>query len=63
MIHAWQKVALEHDFLDATEKVVQQGTKFSSMYVPFLWLLCHNAKFILQTLVSSIQLEPFQFGK
>jgi hypothetical protein len=32
-IQACQKVALEHDFLDAVEKLVWQGTKFSSMYV------------------------------
>lgn len=29
-IRARRKVATERDFLDAVEKVVQQGTKFSS---------------------------------
>jgi hypothetical protein len=32
-IRARRKVASERDFLDAVEKVVRQGTKFSSMYV------------------------------
>lgn len=58
-IRARRKVASERDFLDAVEKVVRQGTKFSSTYVSFLWLLYSNAKFILQTLVSSVQLEFF----
>lgn len=35
-IRARRKVATERDFLDAVEKVVRQGTKFSSTYVfPF----------------------------
>ena len=33
-IRARRKVATERDFLDAVEKVVRQGTKFSSTYVP-----------------------------
>lgn len=33
-IRARRKVASERDFLDAVEKVVRQGTKFSSTYVP-----------------------------
>lgn len=37
-IRARRKVASERDFLDAVEKVVRQGTKFSSTYV--LYLLC-----------------------
>jgi len=32
-IRARRKVATERDFLDAVEKVVRQGTKFSSTYV------------------------------
>jgi hypothetical protein len=32
-IRARRKVASERDFLDAVEKVVRQGTKFSSTYV------------------------------
>lgn len=38
-IRARRKVATERDFLDAVEKVVRQGTKFSSTYVYFLYLL------------------------
>jgi hypothetical protein len=34
-IRARRKVASERDFLDAVEKVVRQGTKFSSTYVSF----------------------------
>ena len=32
-IRARRKVASERDFLDAVDKVVRQGTKFSSTYV------------------------------
>jgi 26S proteasome regulatory subunit T1 len=32
-IRARRKVATERDFLDAVEKVIRQGTKFSSTYV------------------------------
>ena len=35
-IRARRKVATERDFLDAVEKVVRQGTKFSSTYVVVL---------------------------
>ena len=34
-IRARRKVATERDFLDAVEKVVRQGTKFSSTWVLF----------------------------
>lgn len=34
-IRARRKVASERDFLDAVEKVVRQGTKFSSTFVSF----------------------------
>jgi hypothetical protein len=34
-IRARRKVASERDFLDAVDKVVRQGTKFSSTYVLF----------------------------
>ncbi len=38
-IRARRKVATERDFLDAVEKVVRQGTKFSSTYVDSVsWL-------------------------
>ena len=37
-IRARRKVATERDFLDAVEKVVRQGTKFSSTYVPNLFI-------------------------
>lgn len=36
-IRARRKVATERDFLDAVEKVVRQGTKFSSTYVYILY--------------------------
>jgi len=36
-IRARRKVATERDFLDAVEKVVRQGTKFSST-----WVFPHN---------------------
>ena len=36
-IRARRKVASERDFLDAVEKVVRQGTKFSSTYVALLF--------------------------
>jgi 26S proteasome regulatory subunit T1 len=56
-IRARRKVASERDFLDAVEKVVRQGTKFSSTYVfPIFCLLavahCHNR--LQQTAVSGI---------
>lgn len=38
-IRARRKVATERDFLDAVEKVVRQGTKFSSTYVICLPIL------------------------
>jgi 26S proteasome regulatory subunit T1 len=38
-IRARRKVATERDFLDAVEKVVRQGTKFSSTYVEFKFFL------------------------
>lgn len=38
-IRARRKVASERDFLDAVEKVVRQGTKFSSTYVAMLFIL------------------------
>ena len=36
-IRARRKVATERDFLDAVEKVVRQGTKFSSTWVLLLY--------------------------
>ena len=50
-IRARRKVATERDFLDAVEKVVRQGTKFSSTYVfffPFISTIngsCHTDHF------------------
>ncbi|KAH7906235.1 hypothetical protein BJ138DRAFT_1016546 [Hygrophoropsis aurantiaca] len=41
-IRARRKVASERDFLDAVEKVVRQGTKFSSTYVFFAIYLDPN---------------------
>jgi hypothetical protein len=47
-IRARRKVASERDFLDAVEKVVRQGTKFSSTYVSFYFypvamlIVCRN---------------------
>lgn len=60
-IRARRKVATERDFLDAVEKVVRQGTKFSSTYVstPFLrfhsdlWILGLYIKFITRAYVIS----------
>lgn len=43
-IRARRKVASERDFLDAVEKVVRQGTKFSSTFVTLFPSLCCNAK-------------------
>lgn len=40
-IRARRKVATERDFLDAVEKVVRQGTKFSSTYVILIRILSY----------------------
>ena len=60
-IRARRKVATERDFLDAVEKVVRQGTKFSSTYVLNLsfdewWVLTRDRP---QTRISSVQLVLF----
>lgn len=56
-IRARRKVATERDFLDAVEKVVRQGTKFSSTSVFFCSLLRSLADDgSLQTAVPSLQL-------
>ncbi|KAG6841210.1 hypothetical protein C0991_000872 [Blastosporella zonata] len=55
-IRARRKVASERDFLDAVEKVVRQGTKFSSTYASFLSPSV-SANFLGQTVISSVQLE------
>ena len=60
-IRARRKVATERDFLDAVEKVVRQGTKFSSTYVLNLffgewWVL---TRYYFQTRISSVQLVLF----
>jgi hypothetical protein len=39
-IRARRKVASERDFLDAVEKVVRQGTKFSSTFVLIFFFRC-----------------------
>lgn len=41
-IRARRKVATERDFLDAVEKVVRQGTKFSSTYVLPVFFICNT---------------------
>ena len=51
-IRAQQNVAPERDFLDAVEKVVRQGTKFSSMYV-----FCSS--FIADMLTNSISIDHY----
>ncbi|KAJ3854831.1 hypothetical protein EV368DRAFT_35981 [Lentinula lateritia] len=56
-IRARRKVASERDFLDAVEKVVRQGTKFSSTYVVYVGLLIFNIDLCFpQAIVSSVQL-------
>ena len=60
-IRARRKVASERDFLDAVEKVVRQGTKFSSTFV-FLFLMKLLMIYLLiQALVPSIQLDLYYF--
>ncbi len=59
-IRARRKVATERDFLDAVEKVVRQGTKFSSTYVTHAKRATDrltNVKWVRQALVSSVQLD------
>lgn len=47
-IRARRKVASERDFLDAVEKVVRQGTKFSSTYVLLhIMLMCYHLTVML----------------
>lgn len=61
-IRARRKVATERDFLDAVEKVVRQGTKFSSTYVVFSRCeLEHmtNSE-VFQAAVSGVQLAYFR---
>lgn len=48
-IRARRKVATERDFLDAVEKVVRQGTKFSSTYVVYL---CCEPLFITDRIIA-----------
>ena len=60
-IRARRKVATERDFLDAVEKVIRQGTKFSSTYVLNLffgewWVL---TRYYFQARISSVQLVLF----
>ena len=47
-IRARRKVATERDFLDAVEKVVRQGTKFSSTYVLNALLFCDGHCVLIQ---------------
>jgi hypothetical protein len=59
-IRARRKVATERDFLDAVEKVVRQGTKFSSTYVAHAKRATDrltNVGWLRQALVSSVQLD------
>ena len=62
-IRARRKVATERDFLDAVDKVVRQGTKFSSTFVMFIHYFCLFPTLItcLQTTVPSIQLIIYVF--
>lgn len=55
-IRARRKVATERDFLDAVEKVVRQGTKFSSTYVSTSSFVLQPLTFMLQSVISGIQL-------
>ncbi len=59
-IRARRKVATERDFLDAVEKVVRQGTKFSSTYVLLLPMPVSEADSSLtisQTTLPGVQLD------
>ena len=47
-IRARRKVATERDFLDAVEKVVRQGTKFSSTYVLNLFWFCDEFRVLIR---------------
>ena len=58
-IRARRKVASERDFLDAVEKVVRQGTKFSSTYVSLFFNETVDDLLLIQALVSSIQLDLY----
>jgi 26S proteasome regulatory subunit T1 len=54
-IRARRKVATERDFLDSVEKVVRQGTKFSSTYVlPVVSAVPNSHSRIFQTIISSV---------
>lgn len=59
-IRARRKVATERDFLDAVEKVIRQGTKFSSTCVSLMFsaalTFLSPFSFNLQADVSSVQL-------
>lgn len=60
-IRARRKVATERDFLDAVEKVVRQGTKFSSTYVLSRCELEHTTNSeVFQAIVSGVQLAYFR---
>ncbi|KAH9025161.1 hypothetical protein EDB85DRAFT_2075078 [Lactarius pseudohatsudake] len=56
-IRARRKVATERDFLDAVEKVVRQGTKFSSTYNPH-----HPKSPILVATYAQHQPRPLTLG-
>lgn len=56
-IRARRKVASERDFLDAVEKVVRQGTKFSSTYVLSLAFAAFFHRICEQAALSSVQLD------
>ena len=56
-IRARRKVASERDFLDAVEKVVRQGTKFSSTYVLIVAIDVFSHDDCEQAAISSVQLD------
>lgn len=56
-IRARRKVATERDFLDAVDKVVRQGTKFSSTYVDFCLFTSMELTYQTQATIPSVQLE------
>jgi hypothetical protein len=60
-IRARRKVATERDFLDAVEKVVRQGTKFSSTYVPSYNCMKRGTDNSPQAPLPGVQLDVFDW--
>jgi hypothetical protein len=65
-IRARRKVATERDFLDAVDKVVRQGTKFSSTYVSCR-MLCGATPYanivLSQAIIPSVQLDLILYSR